>query len=97
MERAPRKTASRPADRDALTARELEVLGLMAEGHTNREIAEALFISAKTAGVHVGNILSKLRARGRVEAVTVALRTGLVGAAGGARADAEMNTQDAAD
>jgi DNA-binding CsgD family transcriptional regulator len=43
-----------------LTARELEVLALVAEGRSNRQIAEALFISAKTASVHVSNILAKL-------------------------------------
>jgi DNA-binding NarL/FixJ family response regulator len=44
---------------------------------TNREIGEALFISDKTVGVHVGNILAKLGVSGRVEAATVAVRLGL--------------------
>jgi DNA-binding CsgD family transcriptional regulator len=51
-----------------LTARELEVLSLLAEGQTNREIATRLFISEKTASVHVSHILSKLGVRSRVQA-----------------------------
>jgi DNA-binding NarL/FixJ family response regulator len=61
-----------------LTARELEILGLLASGLTNRQIGERLFISPKTAGVHVSNILGKLGVGGRVEAATVAQRMGLV-------------------
>jgi ATP/maltotriose-dependent transcriptional regulator MalT len=60
-----------------LSAREREVLVLLAQGRTNREIGERLFISQKTVGVHVGNILSKLAVSGRVEAATVAIRLGL--------------------
>ena len=62
-----------------LSGREREVLGLIAEGRTNREIGERLFISQKTVGVHVGNILSKLGVSGRVEAAAVAIRLGLAG------------------
>jgi DNA-binding CsgD family transcriptional regulator/tetratricopeptide (TPR) repeat protein len=61
-----------------LTARELEVLTLVAEGRSNRQVAEALFISAKTASVHVSNILAKLGVASRVEAAAVARRLGLV-------------------
>jgi DNA-binding CsgD family transcriptional regulator/tetratricopeptide (TPR) repeat protein len=61
-----------------LSRREVEVLALIAEGRTNREIGERLFISQKTVGVHVGNILSKLGASGRVEAAMVAIRLELV-------------------
>ena len=61
-----------------LTPRELEVLALLAEGRTNREIGEALFISPKTVSVHVTNLLGKLGAAGRVEAATTAIRLGLV-------------------
>ena len=50
---------------------------LLAEGRTNREIGERLFISQKTVGVHVGNILSKLEVSGRVEAAAVAIRLGI--------------------
>lgn len=62
-----------------LSNREREVLGLIALGRTNREIGERLFISQKTVGVHVGNILSKLGVSGRVEAAMVAVRLDLVG------------------
>lgn len=62
----------------ALTAREVEVLRLVARGHTNREIAEILFISVKTAGVHVSHILEKLGLRSRVEASAYAQRAGLL-------------------
>ncbi len=55
-----------------LTDRELEVLGLVAQGRTNREIAQQLFISTKTASVHVSHIMAKLGAGGRTEAVAVA-------------------------
>jgi ATP/maltotriose-dependent transcriptional regulator MalT len=61
-----------------LTDRELEVLQHVAAGATNRQIGEALFISAKTAGVHVSNILRKLSAATRAEAATIALRAGVV-------------------
>jgi DNA-binding CsgD family transcriptional regulator/tetratricopeptide (TPR) repeat protein len=62
-----------------LSRREYEVLGLISEGRTNREIGERLFISQKTVGVHVGNILAKLGVSGRVEAAAVAIRLGLTG------------------
>ncbi len=64
-------------DTFGLSRREREVLALMAEGRTNREIGERLFISQKTVGVHVGNILAKLGVSGRVEAAAVAIRLGL--------------------
>ena len=60
-----------------LSQREREVLAPIAAGRTNREIGEHLFISQKTVGVHVGNILSKLGVSGRVEAAAVAIRLGL--------------------
>lgn len=63
----------------ALTAREREVLALVAEGYTNRRIAESLFISESTAGVHVSNILGRLGVATRTEAATVATRLGLLG------------------
>jgi DNA-binding CsgD family transcriptional regulator/tetratricopeptide (TPR) repeat protein len=71
-EATPRRT-----DTFGLSPREKEVLGLIATGRTNREIGERLFISQKTVGVHVGNILAKLGVSGRVEAATVAIRLGL--------------------
>jgi DNA-binding NarL/FixJ family response regulator len=57
-----------------LTRRELEVLELLSEGLTNAEIAQRLFISTKTAGNHVSNILMKLNLRSRTEAAALALR-----------------------
>jgi DNA-binding CsgD family transcriptional regulator len=64
-------------DTFGLSSREREVLAQIARGRTNREIGERLFISQKTVGVHVGNILSKLGVSGRVEAAAVAIRLGL--------------------
>jgi DNA-binding CsgD family transcriptional regulator len=52
-------------------------LALIAQGRTNREIGDRLFISQKTVGVHVGNILAKLGVSGRVEAAAVAIRLGM--------------------
>ena len=66
----------------SLTARELEVLRLLAVGRTNRDIAAELFISAKTASVHVSNIMSKLGVASRVEAAAIAYRLGLGDQAG---------------
>jgi predicted ATPase/DNA-binding CsgD family transcriptional regulator len=63
-----------------LTPREMAVLELLSRGHTNREIAAALYISPSTAGVHVSNILRKLRAKRRVEAAGRAHTLGLLGA-----------------
>jgi len=67
-----------PLDALGLTAREQEVLALVALGRTNSQIAETLFISPKTATVHVSNILGKLGVRNRVEAATVAHRLGII-------------------
>ena len=61
-----------------LTHRELAVLELLANGHTNREIAAALYISPSTAGVHVSNILRKLGAKRRVDAAGLAHKMGLL-------------------
>ena len=52
------------------------VLALLAEGLTNRQIGQRLYIASKTASVHVSNILAKLGVSGRTEAVTVAHRRG---------------------
>ncbi|WP_281388951.1 helix-turn-helix transcriptional regulator [Kribbella qitaiheensis] len=62
----------------ALTARETEVLALLAEGRTNRQLARELYISEKTVSVHVSNILAKLGVRSRTEAAAVARRDGLL-------------------
>jgi DNA-binding CsgD family transcriptional regulator/tetratricopeptide (TPR) repeat protein len=61
-----------------LTAREHDVLRLLALGRSNRQIGEELFITGKTASVHVSNILAKLGAASRTEAVAVAYRRGLI-------------------
>jgi DNA-binding CsgD family transcriptional regulator len=66
-----------PAEQLGLTPRELEVLLLVAAGRTNREIGGELFMSEKTASVHVSRILAKLGVGGRVEAAAVAHRLGL--------------------
>jgi DNA-binding CsgD family transcriptional regulator/tetratricopeptide (TPR) repeat protein len=63
---------------EPLTSREVEVLRLVAEGHSNRRIAEALYISPKTASVHVSRIIAKLEVANRVEAAAVAHRLGLL-------------------
>jgi DNA-binding CsgD family transcriptional regulator/tetratricopeptide (TPR) repeat protein len=70
-------TAGPPDDTLGLTAREREVLVLLADGHTNRAIGEALFMAEKTASVHVSRILAKLDVRTRTEAAAVAHRLGL--------------------
>ncbi|UJP38620.1 helix-turn-helix transcriptional regulator [Cellulomonas palmilytica] len=64
---------------DVLTAREAEVLALVAQGLSNNQIGRQLFISGKTVSVHVSNVLAKLGASGRAEAVDVAHRRGLIG------------------
>lgn len=65
------------ANRLGLTAREAEVLSLVAAGRTNRQIGEELFVSDKTASVHVSNILRKLGVATRVDAAAVAQRLGV--------------------
>jgi len=67
------------ADELGLTPREREVLALLADGRSNRQIGDALFISAKTASVHVSNILAKLGVANRGEAAAVAHRLHLTG------------------
>jgi DNA-binding NarL/FixJ family response regulator len=66
-----------------LTRREHEVLMLLTEGLTDREIAERLFVSPKTAGHHVSSILGKLGVRTRTEAATTAISMGLLQAENG--------------
>ncbi|MGK2850029.1 MAG: helix-turn-helix transcriptional regulator, partial [Candidatus Limnocylindrales bacterium] len=86
---APASSSAEPAPEQApppsgdaaasfgLTRRELEVIPLLIQGRTNRQIAEELFISESTAGVHVSNVIGKLGASSRTEAATIALRAGL--------------------
>jgi len=66
-----------PPTEDPLTEREVEVLKLVAQGHTNQEIAERLTISQRTVGSHVSNILDKLHLANRTQAALYALREGL--------------------
>jgi DNA-binding NarL/FixJ family response regulator len=60
------------------TPREAEVLTLLAQGRINRQIGAELYISGKTASVHVSNILAKLAAGSRTEAVAIAAQRGLL-------------------
>jgi len=62
----------------ALTAREREILVLVAQGHANRDIAEQLVISERTARTHVSNLLSKLQLSSRTQAALLAIREGLI-------------------
>ncbi|KGM14769.1 hypothetical protein N867_16195, partial [Actinotalea fermentans ATCC 43279 = JCM 9966 = DSM 3133] len=73
-----RLEAGAPHRGEVLTEREAEVLELVAQGLTNRQIGERLFISGKTVSVHVSNVLAKLGVTGRAEAVAVAHRRGLL-------------------
>ncbi|MCR4278122.1 MAG: response regulator transcription factor [Candidatus Berkelbacteria bacterium] len=61
-----------------LTKRELEVLSLIAEGHSSREAAETLYLSKRTVDFHLSNIYDKLQVNNRVQAFCVATRLGLL-------------------
>jgi DNA-binding NarL/FixJ family response regulator len=74
-----RPATEQPSGIAGLTAREGEVLRLVAAGRSNRDIAAELFISPKTVTVHVSNILAKLNATSRTEAAAIAHRAGLSG------------------
>jgi DNA-binding CsgD family transcriptional regulator len=73
---SPEALPSPPASL-GLTRREVEALALVAEGRTNRQIGQALYITPRTAGVHVSRILAKLGVAGRGEAAAIAHRLGL--------------------
>jgi DNA-binding NarL/FixJ family response regulator len=66
------------AERAQLTAREHEVLGLLAEGLEHQEIADRLIISPKTVGTHIEHVLGKLGVHSRAQAVAAAYREGLI-------------------
>jgi DNA-binding CsgD family transcriptional regulator len=76
---AARRAPEDPLARFGLTEREREIVVLLAGGRSNPQIAESLFISPKTASVHVSNILAKLGVDSRVEAAAVAHRLGVTG------------------
>ncbi len=78
LQRSPAAGSESP-ELDSLSPREREVLGLMAEGLTNAEIAETLVVSLPTVKTHIRSVLAKLEARDRVQAVLMAHRGGLVG------------------
>jgi DNA-binding CsgD family transcriptional regulator/tetratricopeptide (TPR) repeat protein len=74
----PTRPPAEGGDDNPLTTREREVLDLVADGLSNREIGRRLVISTKTASVHVSNIMAKLGAESRTEAVAIARRNGLL-------------------
>jgi DNA-binding CsgD family transcriptional regulator len=75
--RGPAPPSEAIAERLGLTARELDVLRLLADGRTNAQIGAELYMSPKTASVHVSHILAKLDVKTRIEAATAAHRLGL--------------------
>jgi two-component system response regulator NreC len=72
------QTGQRKSYEDPLSAREREVLQLIAEGYSNQEIAGMLYLSVKTVEAHKAHIMEKLRLRGRIELLKYALKKGLI-------------------
>jgi DNA-binding NarL/FixJ family response regulator len=73
-----RRMAAPQAGLTSLTAREREILTLVAQGQSNREIADTLVISERTARTHVSNVLTKLQLASRTQAALLAIREGLI-------------------
>lgn len=73
----PEQATAEPGRELGLTARETEILGIVARGRTNRQVAEELFIAEKTVGVHLTNILGKLGVASRMDAAAIADRLGI--------------------
>ncbi|MCW2696772.1 MAG: response regulator containing a CheY-like receiver domain protein and an DNA-binding domain [Modestobacter sp.] len=73
-----RRMAGPPAGLGALTTREREILALVAQGQSNRDVADTLGISERTARTHVSNVLTKLHLASRTQAALLAIREGLI-------------------
>lgn len=74
-------TATRPSSselRSRLTEREVEVLSLIAQGHSSKEAADSLFVSKRTVDFHLANVYDKLEVNNRVQAFLAATRLGLI-------------------
>ena len=78
VESDPEPAIADPADAGGLTHREVEVLRMVADGHTDREIADALFIGFATVRSHLANIYAKLDVRSRTSAIAAARRAGIL-------------------
>ena len=86
----PADEAPPPAERCPLTARELEILGAVAEGHTNARIGRQLWVTEQTVKFHLSNIYRKLGVSNRTEASRYALMNGLAGGASPARVATDL-------